>query len=407
VTTPRGLRLMLAGQSLIERPLHTRPTAPSPRVRELLADADLAVTNLEVAIDTAGGWPVRDATSHVAPESVLDTLAWFGFRAVALASNHAFDLGPAGIVAALDATRRRGMITAGTGLDAASAAAPGAGVVAGTRVALLGVVAAANPPSSHALDAHDGVRARPGVNRLRVHERLGLDTAERALLRTIEARRAAASDLGEPGGPLMGATLEDGAGLGARRTPDETDVASLLRQIRIAARSTDIVVVYLHNHYWARSTEVTPGWVASLARRCVDEGASVVMGHGTPTLQGFEFHRGHLIAYGLGSFVFHTHRGPRYDTTAWESVLVDLGLRPDGTAEHVRLHPLVHGMHPDRPVPDEDDGAPTPAEGATARSILDRVARLCTPFGARVVARADGTATLWPADERVTATTRR
>lgn len=350
MTTP-SFRLVLAGQSLIERPLHDMPLASSEPVRELICSADLAITNLEVAIHTPNGWPTRDHASHVAPESVLDTLAWFGFRAVATASNHAFDLGPAGIVAGLEATRRRSMITAGTGIDASAAAAAGTGVVGGVRVAMLGAVAATNPPGSHALDARDGVPARPGVNRLRVDE---------------------------------------------HAEPDPRDLTALLDAVHETARVADLVVVYLHNHYWADPQEATPTWVRKLARQCIDEGAAVVFGHGTPVLQGVEFYRGHLIAYGLGSFIFHTKKPLTYGVAAWESALVDLDIAPDGTVLQAKLHPLTHGKHLDHDAAAAAHGAPIFAAPRTATEIVQRLARLSAPMGARVACADDGTATIRP-----------
>ena len=180
----------------------------------------------------------------------------------------------------------------------------------------------------------------------------------------------------------------------------------LLRHIRAATRLTDVVVVYLHNHYWATPQERTPDWVREFSRRCIDNGASVVLGHGTPVLQGLEFYRGHLIAYGLGSFVFHTHRPASYGVDAWESLLVDVDLGPDGTATEVRLHPVIHGCHPDRPdagAPidatdvEAADGGPMLADATSANRILARVAELSEPFGAEVVTTAEGGALLRPA----------
>jgi poly-gamma-glutamate synthesis protein (capsule biosynthesis protein) len=314
-------------------------------VRAVIEPADLAVTNLETAINAGDGWPVRDTTSHIAPEEVLDTLSWLGFRAISLASNHAFDLGPPGIIAALDATRRRRVLTAGSGLDASGARQPGFAEFAGRRVALVGVVAAENPPGSHALDAVDGVPARPGVNRLRV---------------------------APPGG-----AGEDVAALDA-------DVEALLSSVRRAAAAAEIVLVYLHNHYWATPQHATPRWVRTLAKQCVDAGASVFFGHGTPAMQGFEFHRGHLIAYGLGSLVFHTHKPESYDQRAWESALLDIDVAADGTAREVRLRPLVHGRHPDLGELDGRTDSPTLASPERSRAIAARLHDLSKPFGTTI-----------------------
>ena len=353
-----SFRLVLAGQSLIERPLTA--TTSLGQVRDIVRRADLAITNLEAAVKTVGGWPVRDTTTHVAPESVLDSLSWLGFNAVALASNHAFDLGPPGVVAALDATRARGMLTAGTGLDAIAAKQPGLATVAGRRVALVGVVAAPNPPGAHALNARDGLPARPGVNLLRVKDE------------------------------------GDGADSGGV-TPDESDVETLLDDVRRAISQADVVVAYLHNHWWADPQDATPDWVRTLARQCVDEGASVFLGHGTPVMQGLEFYRGHLIAYGLGSLVFHTHKPQRYQTAAWESALVELVLSPDGAARDVRLRPIVHGAHPDLRDQEQADGAPILATATRAREIATRLDELSQPFGVSIAAGEDGVWRVAPA----------
>jgi poly-gamma-glutamate synthesis protein (capsule biosynthesis protein) len=395
--TTAPFRLMLAGQSLIERPLSRSASAET--LRELISGADLAITNLEVAIETPNGWPVRDSTTHAAPESVLDALTWFGFRAVALASNHAFDLGPPGILAALDAAHRRALIAAGTGCDATSAAMPGVGVVRSRRVALLGIVAAPNPPGAHARDAEQGLPARPGVNRLRVDDWIGVSEPERELLDRLDERRANAMDVGTPRTPLLTAQLDGYHAQGARRLANEGDVAALLRACRTAAREADIVVVYLHNHYWASPQEATPSWVRMLAHRCIDEGATVFLGHGTPVLQGVEFYRGHLLAYGLGSFVFHTHKAASYPTAAWETAIVDLHLASDGRAERVRFHPLIHGRHPERGMlRADDDGAPLLAGPVSMHHIVARVARLSAAFGTRVRVGDDGAVTLQPDD---------
>lgn len=354
-SSPEPFRLVLAGQSLIERPLVATPSSAS--IRDVVRASDLAVTNLEAAISAPGGWPVRDMTSHVAPEGVLDTLEWFGFSAVALASNHAFDLGPPGIVAALEATRRRGMLAAGTGHDADSAARPGFAEFAGRRVGLVGIVAAANPPGAHALNARDGLPARPGVNRLRVNEALD-------------------------------------APHGADAEPDHGDVDALVKSVRSAAAAADFVVVYLHNHYWANPQHATPTWVRALAKRCVEAGASTFLGHGTPVTQGFELYQGHLLAYGLGSFVFHTRKPDRYDIHAWESALVEVDLAPDGTALDVRVRPTIHGAHAD--LRGQGDGAPVFATPDRAREIVVRLDELSRRLGACVTTGGDGLARVAP-----------
>jgi poly-gamma-glutamate synthesis protein (capsule biosynthesis protein) len=380
--TPPSLRLALAGQSLIERPMHADPVAGGP-LRALLGRADLAVTNLEVAMEgDPAGWPMRETTVHSAPETVLDSLMWFGFGAVALASNHTCDLGPPGVLAALDAAHRRSLLVAGAGVTAVAAAAPGSAEIAGRRVALVAAVAAANPPTAAALDASALLPARPGINRFRVRETLTVTAEDARVLEALEAMSVSSHRAaGAPEGlRVFGAEITVGAMRSSQLRGDGADLDRFLDTIGKARESNDIVIAYLHSHYWASPIDHTPEWARHLGRRCVDAGASVVLGHGTPVLQGLELYRDGLVAHGLGSFVFHTRRPAAYvDTAVWESLIVDVDIAPDGRIVEVRLHPMVHGRHPDLAAAPE--GMPTLSGSVRAGSILRRVDLLSREFG--------------------------
>jgi hypothetical protein len=70
------------------------------------------------------------------------------------------------------------------------------------------------------------------------------------------------------------------------------------------AAKHDLVVVLLH---WGKEYADDPGgWRRVLARRLIDAGAHLVIGHHPHVLQGIERHRGGLIAYSLGNFLSKT-----------------------------------------------------------------------------------------------------
>lgn len=81
------------------------------------------------------------------------------------------------------------------------------------------------------------------------------------------------------------------------------------RRIRSAASQSDLVVVVLHADL--EFSEVPGRWRRRLSRWLVDQGADMVIQHHPHVLQGVEFHKGKLIAYSLGNFVFRI-RGNRY-----------------------------------------------------------------------------------------------
>lgn len=74
------------------------------------------------------------------------------------------------------------------------------------------------------------------------------------------------------------------------------------RRIRSAVSQSDLVIVVLHADL--EFSEVPGRWRRRLSRWLVEQGAHMVIQHHPHVLQGIEFHKGKLIAYSLGNFVF-------------------------------------------------------------------------------------------------------
>ena len=326
---------MLAGQCLLEWPL---PAEGLQEVSALLRSGDVALTNLETAIAGAhGGTPQRETTLHVAPPSVLDTIAELGVTLLALASNHAYDLGPEGIRSTLEEVSRRGFVAAGMGLDGAGARRAGRlELEGGTEIALLAWNASPNPPGAGARDACAPGGGKPGTN-----------------------------------------TLEVDLVAGRARIAPEV-LASALADVAALRAVGGVRVVYVHQHYWDGDVRVTPLWLRDFAHRCVEEGADVVVCHGPPVLHGVEVYRARAIFYGLASLVFHTERPERYPgVDAWESVIARCRLAGDGALETLELHPVIHGHHPDLGSDGSPGGGPLLARDASGDGVLARMAERC------------------------------
>ena len=99
-------------------------------------------------------------------------------------------------------------------------------------------------------------------------------------------------------------------------------------------------------------------------RQAVDAGADVVIGHHAHVLQGVEVHKERLVAYSLGNFLFD-----QYHYTTQLGMLLFVWI--DGERFHrAEIVPLnVNGY------------APTPAVGAFADAVLNRIARVSAPLG--------------------------
>lgn len=328
------LRLTAIGQALIRYDLRSQPWPDMTRLARRLRQSHAVFSNLEVAIRGPNeGAPTRVLeTLHVADPSVIDCLRDFGVTALSTSNNHAFDVGTGGIIDAIDALEARNTPFAGTGRDLAAASA---------------AAIQETPAGQFAFVAFATGFVREG----------GMATADRAGVN--EVRRDESEQL------------------------LEADVQRILDAISAARAAGATVLAYQHNHYWERpNIERTPDWQRALARRCIDAGAAIFVGHGPPLLHGIEVYNGAPIFYCLGSFIFQTKKEEdAYGEPNWESLIVEGRFR-NGRFVSAEITPVVLN---DVGVGGMDDlqtrGRPHFSSGARARATLERVEALSASFG--------------------------
>ncbi len=363
------LTITLAGQSMIRSDL--RATAPDavPVIRGLL-QGDVLLTNFEGAVAEKGE-TIREGRGFLAPPEALDALKSFGFNLVSLSGNHAFDLRATGIQNTIREADQRSIVHAGTGRNVAEASSAG---LLKTPKGTIALIASA----SGLITAGGSATAdRPGVNELRV----------------------------EAGGVPNEATTD--LDTNAPNVPNREDAQRILQSIRDARQKADVVIVYQHNHVFGNrsfSTIFTEGmaerlapneWLRKWVHEEVDAGADIVVMHGAPLLHGIEIYRGKAIFYDLGNFIYNVPPTLTYihEPLNFESAVATVRVR--GRAlESITLRPIVLNIlgqgQPD--VHDEyannqflqTRGLPSPASGARARYILERLAELSKPFGTKV-----------------------
>lgn len=404
----RSVEVAVTGQLLLARPLHDSRHGPFLELVERVRNADVAITGFEGVLAGKGS-PSPTATLHVAPRSVAETVAWMGFRLVGLAGNHAFDLGPEGIVNTIQVFAEHGLATSGTGKDPGETKKAAIfHTTAGRCVALLSRQLgpkAAGEEAVHARvrdDLPEPLGSRPGVAHIGVE-------------RVVSARPdvfAALAELLEESGytalrserAAMGAEAAAGDGLDAWGTRvvagnsnseawrvDQAGLDDLNQRVRGISQSGANAVVHFHNHYWASNPAAVPGWFRETAASVGAVGAPLVIGHGYPGLQAFELAQGRLLAHGMGSLAFHTRRPQRYTgLQVWESVVVLVRLSSGGVCEKVELLPVVHGDHPGRARRGSELGEPELADFETGRAVLERLGARCASFGSQVVVRRAG-----------------
>ena len=154
-----GATIALGGDAMLGRGVAERlaeqPPAGvwSPELREVFAEADMAVVNLECCISERGEpWDPGEKAFHFrAPPRAVEALTAIGVRAVWLANNHALDFGREALTDTLDHLAGAGIVVAGAGRNLEEARTGRIIEIAGTRI---GLVAFADHPDDFAATSY-------------------------------------------------------------------------------------------------------------------------------------------------------------------------------------------------------------------------------------------------------------
>jgi poly-gamma-glutamate synthesis protein (capsule biosynthesis protein) len=222
----------------------------------LLRAPDLSMVNFESALTADGTLEAKELERpaqrfwYRAPPAALDLLAGAGVDVVTMANNHGADYGADGLADTLRAAARSPVAVVGVGEDRRAAFAPYEVTIHRTDLAVLGA-----------------------------------DTTP----------REGSSGVWEAGGRH--------AGIAAARGHDTGD---LLRAVRRAGATAEVVVVYLH---WGVDLHACPSpEQVRLAHDLAQAGADVVVGSHAHVLQGAGWLGDTYVAYGLGNFLWsHDH----------------------------------------------------------------------------------------------------
>jgi len=369
-----GITITLAGQSMIRSDLRETAPAAVPVIQRLLK-GDVVFTNFEAAVAEKGE-TVREGRGFLAPPEALDALKSFGFNFLSFSGNHAFDLKVTGIQNTIREADGRKIVHAGTGNNLMEAVAPGYLRTPNGTIALIasasGLIA---PGGSAGAD-------RPGVNELRVE--------------AGDKENEATIDL--PGAPP--------------NTPNPEDSQRILQSIRDARKQAGLVIVYQHNHVFGNhsfTTIFTEGmqerlapndWLKKWTHAEVDAGADIVVMHGAPLLHGVEIYHGKPIFYDLGNFIYNLPPTLTYihEPMNWESAVAYVQFQ-GRNLQSVSFQPIVLN-YVGEGQPDIHNeyasnqflhtrGLPSPAAGARAGYILQRLAELSKPFGTKLEIKGD------------------
>ena len=216
---------------------------PWKEVQEYLRASDLAIGNLETSItDRNIKWEGKKY-NFKAPSRVLKGLKDSGIEVVTIANNHVLDYGHDGLIDTMKNLDKYDIKYAGAGKN--------------KKEAVKGVIL----------------------------EKKGVKVGILSFSRVIPDMKWYAKD--------------NRAGIVSAYDPYVNEMLECIKEMK---KEADIVILSIH---WGveRSTSPRKEEIA-VAKKAIDSGADIVMGHHPHVLQGIEIYKGKPIFYSLGNFVF-------------------------------------------------------------------------------------------------------
>ncbi|MEP9319720.1 CapA family protein [Pseudomonas sp. LABIM340] len=429
------MKIALTGDSILQRRLNSREDETLRPLFDLLRGADVSFTNLEVLPnDFQGDAVLESGGSHFgAPSWVLDELVDGGIDLFSTANNHSLDYGIAGLQAAHAQMDKRELLFAGTGRNLEEARRPVYCTKPAGTVSLLACTSTFGKGQEASEQTRD-MPGRPGLNPLRYDTVHQLDGAQMEAMRGIIASLGldrlyqGAVDLGfahpipDPSlavfGPFTPLLFRQGESARLRTLPRKKDMDDILRWVEEARTLSDVVVLSIHAHELGHDAkgewdlEVAAEFIQPVARRMIDAGVDIVVGHGPHLLRGMEIYNGKPIFYSLGNFIGQNELVERLPADSYEQFRVDRNQTPskvflqrtqndtrsfpsdtrfweslvpvcqfDGRRlTGIELHPVSLGLGEAV----HRRGRPRLAEGEHAQAILQRFAALSEPYGTRL-----------------------
>jgi poly-gamma-glutamate synthesis protein (capsule biosynthesis protein) len=405
--------IALAGDSIITRKLSVYEEPEFLSMIERIRNADVAFTNIEMLFHDYESYPMASSggTYMRAQPELVKELVWAGFDLGGLANNHSGDYGPAAMLLTEKYVREAGITAAGVGKSLSEAREAKFLETGKARIAL---VSLASTFSDHSMagKSRDDIPPRPGLSPLRHKVTNRVTRAQLEALRGI--MKSLSMNAPESGDSLTfrGEKFVVADPTGVLTEPHPEDMEEIAAIVRNAESLSDYTVVSIHAHEGDGDRSVPARFVVDFARRMIDEGADVFVGHGPHVLRGIEIYKGKPILYSLGDFIFQNEtlqrlpnenyaplglgddkglsdfNDARYDhdrtgfpasPEIWESVVAEAVFQAEELSE-LKLHPISLGFGKPRYV----RGRPLAANEQLSRKIISDLTRLSKPFGTDV-----------------------
>ncbi len=250
---------------------------------------------------------------------VLEDLKKFGFNMTTFNNNHALDFSYPGMFKTLESLDKSGLVHAGVGYSLAEACAPRYLDTNSGRVALISINTSFEPSAMAGVQS-EKYPGRPGINGLRVEEKLTVTREELEFIKKLGAKMSinARNEIIRAEGylaPLPEGIAEFGElkfSVGEETSRklvlNEHDMKRIEKSIYEASFLADYVMLSIHTHQIeGEGKEDVPEFFGELSHRCIDMGADAIIAHGPHLLRPIEIYNDKPIFYSLGDFILELY----------------------------------------------------------------------------------------------------
>ena len=315
------VKFTAAGDMLIQRVISTEYEG-FRAVSDYIRQGDARFFNFESIIYKDGIWgnQFNGGSFHNSDPRTLKIAAEYGFNMMSFANNHTFDWGYGGLLSTLEALKDTDFVHAGVGMNLDEAAAPAYLDTPNARVALISMTASMVHESTMAGKQSRRIIGRPGLNGLRLNERIEVTPEQFAVLKEIAdtcgindsvkiSRAEGYTSLKKDDTTVeLGRNMKFFLGDKAHYHTElnKKDMARLEKAICEAKAQADYILVSIHAHQTSGDSKENPAeFLMEFAHRCIDMGAHAVLGHGPHLLRPLEIYNNRPIFYSLGDFMLH------------------------------------------------------------------------------------------------------
>ncbi len=289
-------------------------------IKEIVEKADVRLFNLENVLSDRSIYASSycGGTWLLAKEDTLDDTLSFGFNGCSFANNHTMDFSYDGMFDTLNAAKKRNLPICGAGKDLEEAAAYAVIETEKGKCALISICATFND-AARAGNPSDYLPGRPGLNPLRFSIEYHITPEHMKALKEmsagthIDGRRNRSRMGGYTPMPPEGCfgfgeyNFRESKTEGKFSKVNAVDMARTENTIKKALLECENVIVNIHSHEIKHDTDDEPDdFLIEFCRKCIDAGASAVIGTGTHQLKAVEIYKEKPIFYSLGNFIFQS-----------------------------------------------------------------------------------------------------